>query len=94
MGSQLVTSEGGALPLHESQPNDTIGKPQLTFSAVAVACFLASFSAFLARPDSFFAFPPLGGILSPQTEAYVTDTLVFGVRGTVGSKVEQRESAL
>lgn len=80
--------------MHESQPNDTIVKPQLTLSAVAATCFLASFSAFLARPDSFFAFPPLGGILSPQTEIYVTDTLVFGVRGTVGSKVERTEPAL
>jgi hypothetical protein len=71
-----------------------IGKSQLTFSAAAATCFLASFSAFLARPDSFFAFPPLGGILSPQTETYVTDTLVFGVREIVGSKVEQRELAV
>ena len=34
-----------------------------TRSASAAAAFLASFSAFLARPDSFFAFPPLGGIV-------------------------------
>ena len=79
MNSQLVlvTSRGGAFPLHESLPNSVIGNSQLTFSAVAAACFLASFSAFLARPDSFFVFPPLGGILLLRTETYVTDILIL-----------------
>ncbi len=80
LGSQsvLVTSRGGAYHPYESQPNNTIGNSQLTFSAVAAACFLASFSAFLARPDSFFAFPPLGGILLLQTETYFRNALVLG----------------
>ena len=80
IGSQLVliTSRGGAYPLHESQLNNTIGDTQLTFIAVAAACFLASFSAFFARPDSFFTFPPLGGILLLLTEPYFTDALVLG----------------
>lgn len=34
-----------------------------TLSAIADSFFFASFSAFLARPDSFFAFPPRGGIV-------------------------------
>lgn len=34
-----------------------------TFSASAALAFLASFSAFLALPDSFFAFPPLGAMI-------------------------------
>jgi hypothetical protein len=33
-----------------------------TLSAAVASCFFASFSAFLARPLSFFAFPPLGAI--------------------------------
>ena len=33
-----------------------------TLSAAAASCFLASFSAFFARPDSFFAFPPFGAM--------------------------------
>ena len=86
IGSQLVlvTSRGGAYPLHESQLNNTIGTTQLTFSAVAAACFLASFSAFLARPDSFFTFPPLGGILLLRTETYFKDALVLGFEEPLG----------
>jgi len=34
-----------------------------TLSTTTDSFFFASFSAFLARPDSFFAFPPRGGIL-------------------------------
>lgn len=37
---------------------------EYTLSTSAAACFLASFSAFLARPDSFFALPPFGAISS------------------------------
>ena len=37
-----------------------------TRSASAAEAFLASFSAFLALPDSFFAFPPLGGMSSAE----------------------------
>ena len=33
-----------------------------TLFATAESFFFASFSAFLARPDSFFAFPPRGGM--------------------------------
>lgn len=33
-----------------------------TRSAAAASCFLDSFSAFFARPDSFFAFPPFGAM--------------------------------
>lgn len=33
-----------------------------TFSCSAATCFFASFSAFLARPVSFFEFPPFGAI--------------------------------
>lgn len=36
---------------------------RITFSAAAASCFFASLSAFLARPPSFFAFPPFGGML-------------------------------
>ena len=47
-------------------------------SASAAAAFFASFSAFLALPDSFFAFPPLGGILvtehgASDGESYVDE---------------------
>ena len=38
-----------------------------TLSAAAASCFLASFSAFFARPDSFFAFPPLGAIVTEKS---------------------------
>lgn len=34
-----------------------------TFAATTTSFFLASFSAFLALPDSFFALDPLGGML-------------------------------
>ena len=34
-----------------------------TFSAAADSFFFASFSAFLTRPDSFFAFFSRGGIV-------------------------------
>jgi hypothetical protein len=34
-----------------------------TFASAAAARLFASFSAFFARPLSFFAFPPLGAIV-------------------------------
>jgi hypothetical protein len=38
----------------------------LTLSAAAASFFLFSFSAFFARPDSFFALAPFGGISESQ----------------------------
>jgi hypothetical protein len=35
----------------------------LAFSAATASFFLLSFSAFFARPDSFLALAPLGGIV-------------------------------
>ena len=42
-----------------------VGRVYCTLAAAASACLFASFSAFLARPLSFFAFPPFGAIIVP-----------------------------
>ena len=57
-----------------------------TRSASAAAAFLASFSAFLARPDSFFAFPPFGGI------AMCSDLREFGRRDGRGDETSGTRS--
>ncbi len=44
------------------------GARYYTFSASAAAAFFASLSAFLALPDSFFAFPPFGAMLASERE--------------------------
>lgn len=46
------------------------GARYYTFSASAAAAFFASLSAFLALPDSFFAFPPFGAMLASKRAAY------------------------
>jgi hypothetical protein len=47
-----------------------------TFASAAAARLFASFSAFFARPLSFFAFPPLGAIV-------VSTWLLSGIRSQI-----------
>jgi hypothetical protein len=65
-----------------------------TFASAAAARLFASFSAFFARPLSFFAFPPLGAIV-------VSTWLLSGIGGQMDNnlrvidyRVSQRDKEL
>jgi hypothetical protein len=56
----------------------------LASALVAADFFTASFSAFFARPPSFFAFPPFGGMLVVELSiemGQAAPRVEMGVRG-------------